>query len=67
MKIVLTGSVVLILALAAAGSAAPDAQAILRAIEDNHRGGSGTFTIALTVERPGRQTEYVLETWTDGD
>ena len=67
MKIVLTGSVGLILALAAAGAAAPDAQAILRAIEDNHRGGSGTFTIALTVERPGRQTEYVLETWTDGD
>jgi outer membrane lipoprotein-sorting protein len=63
---------VLWLALALAlvpGSAAgaPDATAILRAIEDNHRGGSGKFTVALTVVRPGRQTEYVLDTWTDGD
>lgn len=46
---------------------APDAQAVLRAIEDNHRGGGGTFTISLTVDRPDRQTEYVLATWTDGD
>jgi outer membrane lipoprotein-sorting protein len=58
----------LVLALAAGSAAgAPDAQAVLRAIEDNHRGGSGKFTITLTVVRPGRQTEYILETWTDGD
>ncbi|MDR7505945.1 MAG: outer membrane lipoprotein-sorting protein [Armatimonadota bacterium] len=50
-----------------AGPAASDPQAVLRAIEDNHRGGSGRFTIALTVVRPGRQTEYVLEIWSDGE
>jgi outer membrane lipoprotein-sorting protein len=70
MRVLITGWLVVALATGiAAGiaSGAPDAQAILRAIEDNHRGGSGKFTIALTVARPGRQTEYVLETWTDGD
>lgn len=49
------------------GRGAPDARAVLRAIEDNHRGGSGTFTAVLTVARPERQTEYVLDAWTDGD
>lgn len=57
----------LIALLAGDVQSAPDARAILRAIEDNHRGGSGKFTISLTVDRPGRQTEYVLAIWTDGD
>lgn len=65
MKALLIGGLALALA-AGTAAGAPDAQAILRAIEDNHRGGSGKFTIALTVVRPGRQSEYVLETWTDG-
>lgn len=46
--------------------AAADPQAVLRAIEDNHRGGAGKATITLTVARPDRQTEYVLAIWTDG-
>lgn len=59
---------VLLAALAAtAAAAAPDARTVLRAIEDNHRGGSGRFTIALTVRRPTRQTEYVLDIWSDGE
>lgn len=48
-------------------AAAPDAQTVLRAIEDNHRGGTGTATITLTVTRPDRRTEYVLLVWTDGE
>src|SRR3990170_3248683 len=60
-------AMLLITLVAGAGQSAPDARAVLRAIEDNHRGGSGKFTVALTVARPGRQTEYVLETWTDGE
>lgn len=46
--------------------AAPDPGALLRAIEDNLRGGSGRATVTLTVARPDRQTEYVLAIWTDG-
>jgi outer membrane lipoprotein-sorting protein len=58
----------LLITLAAmTAQSAPDARTVLRAIEDNHRGGSGKFTIALTVARPSRQTDYVLETWTDGE
>jgi outer membrane lipoprotein-sorting protein len=64
---ILTAGIALIVLASGTAQAAPDARAVLRAIEDNHRGGSGTFTIALTVERPGRRTEYVLATWTDGD
>lgn len=52
---------------ASAAQGAPDAAAVLRAIEDNHRGGSGRFTVALAVVRPDRQTEYVLQIWTDGE
>ena len=47
--------------------AAPDARAVLRAIEDNHRGGAGRATITLTVSRPDRRTEYVLVVWSDGE
>jgi outer membrane lipoprotein-sorting protein len=60
-------TMVLIMAVAGIAQSAPDARAALRRIEDNHRGGSGKFTISLTVDRPGRQTEYVLAIWTDGD
>jgi len=60
------GLLLVVLAVSAAQSA-PDARAILRAIEDNHRGGSGRFTVVLTVARPDRRTEYVLEIWTDGE
>lgn len=49
-------------------AAAPtDAHAVLRAIEDNHRGGTGTGTITLTVARPDRRTEYVMTVWSDGE
>ncbi len=54
------------IAAATTASAGADPQAVLRAIEDNHRGGSGKATITLTVVRPDRQTEYVLAIWTDG-
>lgn len=47
--------------------AAPDARAVLRSIEDNHRGGAGRATITLTVSRPDRRTEYVLAVWSDGE
>lgn len=66
MRAVIMGLLLGVLAISSA-QGAPDARAILRAIEDNHRGGSGRFTIALTVTRPDRQTEYVLEIWTDGE
>jgi outer membrane lipoprotein-sorting protein len=61
-----TMGLLLIVFTASGVRGAPDARAILRAIEDNHRGGSGRFAIALTVLRPDRQTEYVLNIWTDG-
>lgn len=60
-------AIVLVVVVSSTVQSAPDARAVLRRIEDNHRGGSGKFTIALTVDRPGRQTEYVLAIWTDGD
>ena len=66
MRPLVIGMILLTLAAGTAQSA-PDARAVLRAIEDNHRGGNGRFTVALTVARPGRQTDYVLETWTDGE
>lgn len=66
MKTLTMGLLITVLAASAAQSA-PDAQAVLRAIEDNHRGGSGRFTVALAVVRPDRQTEYVLEIWGDGE
>ncbi len=58
--------VALVLAAAAVAPAAADPQAVLRAIGDNQRGGTGKATITLTVVRPDRQTEYVLAVWTDG-
>jgi outer membrane lipoprotein-sorting protein len=62
----LTVAVVVALVVTGPARAAPDAQTLLRAIEDNLRGGSGKATITLTVTRPDRQTEYVLAIWTDG-
>ncbi len=59
-------SVLVVIAATAAAQAAADPQAVLRAIGDNQRGGAGKATITLTVVRPGRQTEFVLAIWTDG-
>ena len=43
-----------------------DADAILDRIVDNMRGGGLRATMTLTVERPDRTTEYVLESVSDG-
>lgn len=48
-------------------SAAPDPQAVLKAIVDNQRGGSVRATLTLSVTRPDRQTQYVLEVISDGN
>ncbi len=48
-------------------SAATDPQAVLRAIVDNQRGGSVRATLTLSVIRPERQTQYVLEVISDGN
>jgi outer membrane lipoprotein-sorting protein len=48
------------------GSAASDPQAVLKAIVDNQRGGSLRATLTLSVTRPERQTQYVLEIVSDG-
>lgn len=47
-------------------SAAADPQAVLKAIVDNLRGGSVRATLTLSVIRPERQTQYVLEVVSDG-
>lgn len=49
------------------GSAATDPQAVLRAMVDNQRGGSVRATLTLSVTRPDRQTQYVLEVVSDGN
>ncbi|WP_119341899.1 outer membrane lipoprotein-sorting protein, partial [Meiothermus hypogaeus] len=49
------------------GSAATDPQAVLKAIVDNQRGGSVRATLTLSVTRPDRQTQYVLEVASDGN
>lgn len=54
----------LILTLALAQS---DAKAVLHSIVDNLRGGSLEATLTFTVERPDRQTRYVLWSLEDGD
>jgi outer membrane lipoprotein-sorting protein len=64
--VVLMAIMVAATALSGAVRAAADPQAVLRAIEDNHRGGAGKATVTLTVARPDRQTDYVLAIWTDG-
>lgn len=56
----------LILGLCSLGSAATDPQAVLKAIVDNQRGGSLRATLTLSVTRPDRQTQYVLEVVSDG-
>lgn len=66
MKTLATGLMLFVL-VAGAAQGAPDAAAVLRAIEDNHRGGSGKATVTLAVSRPDRRTEYVLVVWTDGE
>lgn len=49
------------------GLAAPDPQAVLKAIVDNQRGGSMRATLTLAVARPDRQTQYVLDIVSDGN
>ena len=66
-KIRVTALVLLAALATATAKAAPDARTVLRAIEDNHRGGAGRATITLTVSRPDRRTEYVLVVWSDGE
>ncbi len=61
------GLAMLMVAGDATVGAAPDAAAVLAAIIDNHRGGSGKATVTLTVVRPDQQSQYVLQVWTDGD
>ena len=55
-----------LLALAVAQPSPDDPDAILERIVDNMRGGGQRATMTLTVERPDRSTEYVLETISDG-
>lgn len=47
--------------------AAPDPSAVLKAIVDNQRGGSLRATLTLSVVRPDRQTQYVLDIVGDGN
>lgn len=49
-----------------AQEAPEDADAILEQVFDNMRGGGQRATLTLTVERPDRTREYVLETISDG-
>jgi hypothetical protein len=50
----------------AMGSATTDPQAAMRAIVDNLRGGSMRATLTLSVVRPERQGQFVIEIVTDG-
>lgn len=54
------------LLLLSLSSAATNPQAVLKAIVDNQRGGSVRATLTLSVIRPERQTQYVLEVVSDG-
>ena len=49
------------------GADVPDAEAVLRAVVDNLRGGAMEGTYTFVVERPGRTSQYVMEIVTDGD
>ncbi len=55
-----------LLCLGPAG-AATDPQAVLKAIVDNQRGGSLRATLTLSITRPDRQTQFVLEVVSDGN
>jgi outer membrane lipoprotein-sorting protein len=65
----LAAALLLATACAAAGQASPgpDAQSVLDKVTENLRGVSQWATLSLTVERPDRTTEYVMEIVTDGD
>lgn len=67
----LSAALVVLAAFAAApgrAEAVPeDADALLERIFDNMRGGGMHATLTLTVERPDRTTEYVLDTISDGE
>ncbi len=49
------------------GQSATDPQAVLKAIVDNQRGGSVRATLTLSIARPDRQTQLVLEVVSDGN
>jgi len=61
-----TVTLLLTLALLATAGAQTRADEVVRAIIDNQRGDSGRVTITLTVQRPARTTEYVIESIGDG-
>lgn len=48
-------------------SAATDPQAVLKAVVDNQRGGSLRATLTLSIHRPERQTQLVLEVVSDSN
>ena len=49
------------------GLSASDPNAVLKAIVDNQRGGTMRATLTLSVARPDRQTQYVLDIVSDGN
>ncbi|ADD29649.1 outer membrane lipoprotein-sorting protein [Meiothermus ruber] len=48
-------------------NAATDPQTVLKAVVDNQRGGSLRATLILSITRPERQTQLVLEVASDGN
>lgn len=60
--------VTLLLSVLVAAHAERDAQDVLNTIIDAQRGGTTMrATITMTVERPGRENRYVIESISDGD
>lgn len=56
-----------LLLLAGLAHAQRDPQAVLHSIVDNQRGGTMRATLTLSVTRPDRQTQYVLDIVSDGN
>jgi len=54
------------LGLLATASAQTSAEEVIRAVIDNQRGTSGRVTITMTVEKPGRTSEFVIDSVSDG-
>lgn len=65
MKRILT--LLLTLGLLASASAQTRADEVIQAVIDNQRGASGRVTITITVERPGRTSEFIIESVSDSD
>ena len=59
-------TLLLALALLATASAQTSAGEVIRAVIDNQRGASGRVTITITVERPGRTSEFIIDSVSDG-